>query len=722
MKDEDTFSMSDEVKPVFSVPDQGDPQALAKIITSILDEESSLPVLGKGVTWAGDCLEIIGPILDAATAKGIEVSHLIRDSQRLRATPTGKVLIGVCGSSGAGKSSLLNALLDERGILVTSSKQACTAAVTSIRYNPSNNPEEAYIIKVEYLDAQSWQQDIELALRDLNEEFEDELPDMQDLQISSAKLKAVYRTLTDDQLRGVSAAELVAQLEHPEVLGTSITYVGPKFKDLKRVVERIVKGQVQADQAADLAPLIPTVKGACWPLIREIKIYTKAPLLSTGLVLVDLPGTEDSNAARAAVARNYRRNCTRLLLVAAINRAVSEKGLHEFMSEAAQFDLARRSAFNTITIVCTKTDDINVDQIVEEYDVSPELKRMNRTWKKVNAELQHLQKRLQKKMDQRKSVANQRASPSKRLKSTHEGRDEDVVDVAQLAEIPIAGKTPSPCANNQSANKRKSAEQDNDLEKLDAQIKTLEERTSECEAQCSKFMTELHRQCIAERNEWVSDTMTANFKEEVEAIYRDLDQKKQSQARDCSRYTSQLKVHTVCSEQYQKKKGRFARSFDSPGFPNLASTGIPGLQKDLKQMAADSKIPEIRLYLRRFLAFLNSLAIYTTSGADTLEGAREQNSLQFWLGDHFSKHSKKSELDIQDSYSAFHAQMKTLIYDHLPGVAAAASDKAVTVVSKWGPSHNGVGFKVATYKAGCRREGYYKQPKTGLILDFNGGL
>jgi hypothetical protein len=39
-----------------------------------------------------------------------------------------------------------------------------------------------------------------------------------------------------------------------------------------------------------------------WPLIKVVRIYTKAEALSTGAVIVDLPGVHDSNAARAAVA------------------------------------------------------------------------------------------------------------------------------------------------------------------------------------------------------------------------------------------------------------------------------------------------------------------------------------------------------------------------------------------------------------------------------------
>lgn len=47
-----------------------------------------------------------------------------------------------------------------------------------------------------------------------------------------------------------------------------------------------------------------------WPLIKVVRIYTKAEALSTGAVIVDLPGVHDSNAARAAVAQGSLKQCT----------------------------------------------------------------------------------------------------------------------------------------------------------------------------------------------------------------------------------------------------------------------------------------------------------------------------------------------------------------------------------------------------------------------------
>ena len=62
-----------------------------------------------------------------------------------------------------------------------------------------------------------------------------------------------------------------------------------------------------------------------YSVIKVVKLYTKADALSTGAVIVDLPGVHDSNAARAAVAEGYMKQCTGLWIVAPINRAVDDK-------------------------------------------------------------------------------------------------------------------------------------------------------------------------------------------------------------------------------------------------------------------------------------------------------------------------------------------------------------------------------------------------------------
>lgn len=66
-------------------------------------------------------------------------------------------------------------------------------------------------------------------------------------------------------------------------------------------------------------------KGALWPLIRRIRIECCSPTLSSGAVLVDLPGVADSNAARGSIAKEYLKRCDHVWIVAPITRAVDDK-------------------------------------------------------------------------------------------------------------------------------------------------------------------------------------------------------------------------------------------------------------------------------------------------------------------------------------------------------------------------------------------------------------
>lgn len=64
---------------------------------------------------------------------------------------------------------------------------------------------------------------------------------------------------------------------------------------------------------------------AYWPLIRQVRIFVHCAVLSSGAVLVDLPGAGDSNAARNRIAQSYMTRADRFFIVAPIARAVSNK-------------------------------------------------------------------------------------------------------------------------------------------------------------------------------------------------------------------------------------------------------------------------------------------------------------------------------------------------------------------------------------------------------------
>lgn len=64
---------------------------------------------------------------------------------------------------------------------------------------------------------------------------------------------------------------------------------------------------------------------AFWPLIRQVNVRCNAAALSTGALLVDLPGVADANAARNNIAKDYMKKCDCIWILAPITRAVDDK-------------------------------------------------------------------------------------------------------------------------------------------------------------------------------------------------------------------------------------------------------------------------------------------------------------------------------------------------------------------------------------------------------------
>lgn len=79
---------------------------------------------------------------------------------------------------------------------------------------------------------------------------------------------------------------------------------------------------------------------AFWPLIRQVNVRCNAAALSTGALLVDLPGVADANAARNNIAKDYMKKCDCIWVLAPITRAVDDK--------TARGRLIRSSRFETL--------------------------------------------------------------------------------------------------------------------------------------------------------------------------------------------------------------------------------------------------------------------------------------------------------------------------------------------------------------------------------------
>lgn len=117
-----------------------------------------------------------------------------------------------------------------------------------------------------------------------------------------SKILAVYPNMNKKDLAKYSVQDLLKEPAVKRVLGTvqQIYSSTPEifYAELQRFIdskEDTTEGPANSDELAI----------EHWPLIKVVRIYTRSDVLSTGAVLVDLPGVHDSNAARAAIARQY---------------------------------------------------------------------------------------------------------------------------------------------------------------------------------------------------------------------------------------------------------------------------------------------------------------------------------------------------------------------------------------------------------------------------------
>lgn len=121
---------------------------------------------------------------------------------------------------------------------------------------------------------------------------------------------------------------------------------------------------------------------SCWPFIQKLRVYLKAYILSKGLVLADLPGLRDLNSARKAITERYVRQCHQILVVAKIDRAITDESIKDI------FDLATRANLSKIDVVCTRSEEIHLREA--RHDWSEEQAYIEEMQQKIDAETEEI--------------------------------------------------------------------------------------------------------------------------------------------------------------------------------------------------------------------------------------------------------------------------------------------------------------------------------------------
>ncbi|RPB08395.1 hypothetical protein P167DRAFT_356595 [Morchella conica CCBAS932] len=199
--------------------------------------------------------------------------------------------IAVCGDNGAGKSSLINALLDVECITPISNSNSCTATPIEFRARDrSQKMTSRYTVTSTLLTQAEW---LPFATRLLG-----------DIQEDPADMRCITA-------RGILKS-LFNLSEESKVVLEDIQAIPAFFRDL---AEKFVTQDI-----SEVNKHIQRLNSECWAVLKKITIYMDSPVLNTGVVLVDLPGLGKINPMKLATVNEYLKSCESILIVSDISR------------------------------------------------------------------------------------------------------------------------------------------------------------------------------------------------------------------------------------------------------------------------------------------------------------------------------------------------------------------------------------------------------------------
>ncbi|KAL1616898.1 hypothetical protein SLS54_008102 [Diplodia seriata] len=383
------------------------------------------------------------------------IKNLAKDAKSPK-YPNG-VKIGLRGDSGTGKSSIINSLLGIPNIAPQGDDGgACTSVVQEFR-KPRDNQENACEAEIFFLTPSArlailkeWLRDIYVYVHSDAEAGDDEFENYE--QAASTAVDGLYSLFCDhDECQSPEAVHKfisTAKSQHDDgVLSKLRGWTEELLSNLQASPGKVVISDtspefIQHKIAPFLQHEVSYSSSGCrnpspWPFVKLVKYdqcpdtplsftffpflqrkqcllatvrtYFDSPILSQDIVLVDLPGTSDTNQTRVRASVQYLNDVDFIGVVARVDRVETDADTHKYL-----IDAFRRKRGASVLMVATGSDSVNIraTQLSKRISTADAVDAANLTTLKAELDMSDLDLK----------------NMTKKLHAARGGRDRDAVE------------------------------------------------------------------------------------------------------------------------------------------------------------------------------------------------------------------------------------------------------------------------------------------------------
>ncbi|XP_014861719.1 PREDICTED: nuclear GTPase SLIP-GC-like isoform X1 [Poecilia mexicana] len=251
-------------------------------------------------------------------------------------------MVGVFGKTGAGKSSLINAVIGQANLLPIGDLNACTSVMIKVEANM----EDKYEAEIEFITKEGWQDEMwsmwQYLCDHMDQENDDEDDDYEN-KLSAHYGKDRKQTKPDEFMDPKNFREI------PEFLQSKTkTLTFHSAEMLSEGIAKYTKNDPNQGEGKKLKRLY-------WPLVKCVTVKVPNIPLLQHVTLVDLPGNGDRNKSRDQMWKEIVGKCSTVWIVADITRPASEKQSWQILKRTASL-MGNGGECQNIHFICTKSD------------------------------------------------------------------------------------------------------------------------------------------------------------------------------------------------------------------------------------------------------------------------------------------------------------------------------------------------------------------------------